>query len=112
MSDKTSFAYYSAGAASFTTELNENGMLEYRSAGVFNGPKVFYVSADKRAFVGPTSVWETKEDHDRMNGWEDSEFLGRVFVDSSIGSVWFNTMTEAERQAQLDRFWDGEERRL
>ena len=112
MSNKTLFAYHSAGAASFTTELNENGMLEYRTTNACDGGKVVYVSADKRAFVRPTSVWKTKEDHDRMNGWEDSKFLGSVLEDSSIGSVWFGTMTEAEKQAQLDRFWDGEKRRV
>lgn len=112
MSNKALFAYYSEGAASFTTELNKNGMLEYRKTNAGDGGKVVYVSADKRGFVRPTSVWETKEVHDRMNGWKDSTFLGRVFEDSSIGTVWFDTMTEAEKQAQLDRFWDGDVRRV
>jgi hypothetical protein len=112
MSDKISFAYYSMGAARSRTELNENGMLKYCPADDGSGTTVVYVSADKRTFVKPTSVWETKADHDKMNGWEDSTFLGRVFYDSSIGPVWFDTMTEVEKQAQLDRFWDGEKRRL
>ena len=112
MSNKTLFAYHSNGAARFTYELNENGMLEHRPADDCCGTKAIYVSADTREFVWPTSTWETKENHDRLNGWQDSRFIGEVFEDSSIGTVWFNTMTGAEKQAQLDRFWDGEKRRV
>ena len=112
MSNKTIFAYHSGGAARFIYELDENGMLVSRSADDCRGTKVVYVSADKRGFVWPTSTWETKENHDRMNGREDSKFLGEVFDDSSMGSVWFHSMTEAEKQAQLDRFWDGNVRRV
>ena len=87
-------------------------MLEYRSSNDCSGTKVVYVSADKRGFVWPTSVWETIEEHDKFNGWEDSIYLGEVFENSSMGSVRFNSMTEAEKQSQLDRFWDGEVRRV
>lgn len=84
-------------------------MLEYRST---SAPSVFYVSADKRIFVSPTSVWESEEHHDEMNGWTDSEFIGRVFEGTGIGAEWFSHMTQAEKQAQLDRFWDGDRRRM
>lgn len=112
MSNKTLFAYHSDGAVSFTYIQRDNGMLEYRRSDECSDKKVLYVSADKREFVCPTSVWETKEDHDRMNGWKDSRFIGEVFENSSMGAVWFNSMTETEKQAELDRFWDGEVRRV
>lgn len=110
MSNQILYAYHSWSAAGFTDDRDgPDGMLEARNT---SGPTVFYVSADKRAFVCPTSVWESEGHHDELNGWTDSEFIGCVFANSAIGSAWFGCMTEVEKQAQLDRFWDGDRRRM
>jgi hypothetical protein len=67
---------------------------------------LYYVSAEVRGFVVVTHVNDEPDASSYV--WRDKVSRGKVFMRACRSQNNFERMTQAEKEAMLDKYWDGD----